>query len=332
MKKKLVLLLACFAIIACSNDDNKPADTTKKPPVEEAPITPPVDQKKYKTENVILLVIDGPRMTETWLEKNKKYIPNRVELLKQGVFISDFQINGLTNTNAGHTALLTGVYDSIRNNGKELPTYPSVLQHWIKDKKADPNKAWVIVSKDKLEVLANTKHIDWHNQYMPSVDAGVGGLGTGYRSDEITMAVARSVMREYQPNIIVINLKDVDSYGHAKRYADYIRAITRTDESIKTIWNDIQSLPNYKDKTTFIVTNDHGRHTQGHKDGYVNHGDSCDGCRHIEFFALGPDFKQNTIINDNYEQIDVASTMAELLDVELPHAKGKVIKAIFKDK
>ena len=38
----------------------------------------------------------------------------------------------------------------------------------------------------------------------------------------------------------------------------------------------------YKDKTTLIVSNDHGRHIDS-KGGFQNHGDDCAGCRHIEF-------------------------------------------------
>ncbi|MDR0193537.1 MAG: alkaline phosphatase family protein [Myroides sp.] len=318
MKKNLLcLFLIAIALVSCNKDDNT---TTTKP--EEA---------KYKTENVVLLVIDGPRMTETWNGKNQENIPNRVALLKEGVFISNFQNNGLTNTNAGHTALITGVYDSIQNNGKELPSNPSVLQHWLQQSKKDSNKAWVIASKDKLEVLNNTKHPDWTGKYMPKADAGTSGNPSSYRDDAVTIANFKKVITTDQPNVVVINLKDVDSYGHANKKDEYIKAIKTTDQSIKEIWDFLQSQPNYKGKTTLMVSNDHGRHSDGIKDGFVNHGDACVGCRHIEFFAMGPDFKKDAVIaTGNYEQIDVANTMAELLGVKLQYSKGKVIKAIFK--
>ncbi|WP_238555152.1 hypothetical protein [Chryseobacterium sp. P1-3] len=79
-----------------------------------------------------------------------------------------------------------------------------------------------------------------------------------------------------------------------------------------------------------IVSNDHGRHLDA-KGGFKSHGDGCEGCRHIEFFAIGPDFKKNTIITTgNYEQIDITSTIAELLRFPLQYGKGKVIKDAFK--
>lgn len=316
MKRIILSLILCVSLVSCSSDDNK---------VEQK------ENKKYQTENVVLLVIDGPRMTETWQEATQAHIPNRIALLKEGVFISNFRNNGLTNTNAGHTALITGVYDSIKNNGKELPTNPSVLQQWLKQTNKDSSKAWVVVSKDKLEVLNNTKNPDWNNKYMPKADAGVAGNGTGYRTDEVTIENFKKVITTDKPNVVVINLKDVDSYGHANKWNEYIQAIKTTDQSIKDIWDFLQSQPDYKGKTTLMVSNDHGRHLDGVKDSFVNHGDACLGCRHIEFFAMGPDFKQNTTISTgSYEQIDVANTMAELLGIKLEYSKGKVIKDIFK--
>ncbi|MFP7656961.1 sulfatase-like hydrolase/transferase [Chryseobacterium proteolyticum] len=276
------------------------------------------------------MVVDGPRISETWEESTKKNIPNRVSLLSQGVFISNFKNNGTTSTNPGHSAMCSGVYENIKNNGTELPGYPSVMQQWLKYTGAAKTKAWIVSSKDKLEVLNNCKQVDWKDKFQPSTDCGVSGNGSGYRADDVTISRVKNIMGQYAPNIIVINLKDVDSYGHANNWNAYINAIKTTDASIKEAWDHIQSLPAYKDKTTLIVSNDHGRHLDANG-GFAEHGDSCNGCRHIEFFALGPDFKKNTTISTgNYEQIDIASTIAELLGVPLQYAKGKVIKEVFK--
>ncbi|MDC8102012.1 sulfatase-like hydrolase/transferase [Chryseobacterium rhizosphaerae] len=314
MKKIFMYLILSFLLFSCNNDTETQTKTTNK----------------YQTQNVVLLVVDGPRISETWEAPAKENIPNRVNLLSQGVFISNFKNNGTTNTNPGHSALCSGVYENIKNNGTELPGYPSVMQQWLKYSGADKNKAWVIASKDKLEVLNNCKQADWKDKFQPSVDCGVNGNGSGYREDAVTVTKTKEVMRNYSPNIIVINLKDVDSYGHANNWNEYIKAIKTTDASIKEIWEYIQSLPAYKDKTTLIVSNDHGRHLDA-KGGFSEHGDDCEGCRHIEFFAMGPDFKKNTIISTGtYEQIDITSTIAELLGVPLQYAKGKVIKDAFK--
>ena len=319
--KKFTLLFPLISLLlsfSCNDNNNESFESAQK--VAE----------KYQTKNVVLLVVDGPRISETWEATNKENIPNRVNLLQQGVFISDFKNNGTTNTNPGHSAMCSGVYESIQNNGKELPGFPSVMQQWLKYTGADKTKAWVIASKDKLEVLNNCKLDGWKDKFQPSADCGISGNGSDYRDDAVTVANTKEVMKKYSPNIIVINLKDVDSYGHNNNWKEYIKAIKTTDASIKEIWDYIQSLPSYKDKTTLIVSNDHGRHIDT-KGGFQNHGDDCTGCRHIEFFAMGPDFKKNATINTgNYEQIDIANTIAELLQFPLQYSKGKVIKDVFK--
>ena len=47
-------------------------------------------------------------------------------------------------------------------------------------------------------------------------------------------------------------------------------------------------------------------------------GDGCDGCRHIEFFAMGPDFKENYTTTTPYEQIDISLTIGELMGFAVP--------------
>ena len=91
------------------------------------------------------------------------------------------------------------------------------------------------------------------------------------------------------------------------------------------LWEFIQNDPYYKDNTTLLITNDHGRHPDGHKEGFKEHGDNCDGCKQIYLLALGPDFKQNVVITEEYEQIDLSVTVAKLLNFTIPTSKGRLI-------
>ena len=78
------------------------------------------------------------------------------------------------------------------------------------------------------------------------------------------------------------------------------------------------------------MTNDHGRHTDGVADGFCSHGDPCDGCQHINFYAFGPDFKENQIISEERELIDVPATIAELLNFRIPNSNGNIMTELFK--
>ncbi|HLC82908.1 MAG TPA: alkaline phosphatase family protein [Bacteroidia bacterium] len=284
----------------------------------------------YKTQNVIIVIVDGPRLSETWNLSTRQFIPHRASMLSKGVYCSQFYNNGTTSTNPGHTAICTGVYENLNNGGAEYPTYPSIFQYWLKTFERPKNEAWVIATKDKLEVLSDCKDVNWKGLYRPSTDCGNLGLGTGYREDVTTFISATTKLTTNHVRLALINFKQPDAAGHANDSTAYLQGILDTDNYIYQLWQQLQSDDFYKDRTTLIVTNDHGRHTPGYLDGFISHGDGCDGCRHIEFFAMGPDFKENYTTTTPYEQIDISLTIGELMGFAVPTSNGKVMRDIFR--
>lgn len=283
-----------------------------------------------KTQNVIIIVIDGPRFSETFGDYSKQYIPNQQRMYSRGVMLGNFSNNGTTNTDSGHDAICTGNYENLENTGQALPQYPSIFQQFLKASGKPAEKAWVVASKDKLAILGNCQQQGWAGKYIPRIDCGINGLFTGYRADDTTLIHAKSIIGTYHPNLMLINFKDPDVFGHSNQWGLYLTAIKKTDEYIKSLYDFIESDAIYKGKTTVIITNDHGRHLTGTADGFMNHGDGCEGCRHIEFLALGPDFKQGAGIDPPYEQVDLSATVAKLLHFNMDYGKGKVIDAIFR--
>lgn len=287
---------------------------------------------RYKTEYVILVFIDGPRLTETWGDPTHQYIPRFAnDLAPQGVVYSHFRNDGPTYTNAGHTAGTTGHYQEINNGGTELPQRPSFFQHWLKHTGESPDKAWLVTSKDKLQVLTNCNDSNWSGEYMPSNNCGVngGGVGAGYRDDHLTWDVVLSTMETHHPKLMLVNFRQPDGYGHDGNWNAYVQSIRDTDEYIYQLWNFIQNDPIYKDKTAMIVTNDHGRHLDNVANGFVSHGDNCEGCRRINCLALGPDFKRGVVTDKVRGLIDIPTTIAEILQFPMPTGDGEVMEELF---
>lgn len=287
---------------------------------------------EFITENVIIIVIDGPRYTETWGEPSHSFIPNQSDLRHKGVCFDNFWNDGQTSTVPGHTAICTGVYQNINNGGADLPQNPSIFQAWRKEHSKDSSKAWVITSKDKLEVLANTNNLFWNNKYMPSTNCGVNGLGvgSGYRDDSTTMQRVFEIFNEHHPNLTLINFREPDYSAHQSNWLNYLAGISKTDEYVKQIWDYIENDPIYKGKTTLFVTNDHGRHLNGVSTGWNSHGDICPGCKKISLFALGPDFPKNITVSTHYNQTDLAQTISEMLHFTLKNGEGNVITELIK--
>lgn len=309
MKRLLLLLIIIiFSISSC-----------EKEPLNE-----------YKTKNVIIIVMDGPRYSETWGDSTHKYIPHLAnDLAPEGTTYTQFYTNGVTKTNPGHAAITTGVYQALNNNGDEIPKYPSIFQHWIRSGNNHPEKAWIVTSKDKLEVLADCQISGWNGFFGPSTDCGVSGLHSEYRSDSITFENTMEVLEKKQPELMLINFREPDYAGHGGSWKEYIKGIRQSDEYIYQIWKYLYSSPHYKDNTTLFVTNDHGRHLDGISVGFVGHGDDCEGCRHINLFACGPDFKKGVITDTPRELIDIPLTIGKLLHFEIPHAQGVVMEELF---
>lgn len=285
----------------------------------------------YKAKNVVVVIIDGPRYSESWGDPAKQYIPYQANVLApKAVVGTGFKNQGLTETTAGHTAITTGVYEVINNAGLQIPAYHSIFQEYLRSTGKPSEKAWIITSKDKLYVLGRTLEEGWQNQFLPRMDCGINGWGTGNRFDSLTLQHVIDTMRTHKPNLVMVNFREPDYTAHSGSWPGYIQGIKDTDRYLKTLIEFLETSPDYKDNTAIFVTNDHGRHLDTHG-GFQHHGDACTGCRQLNFFALGPDFKSGIQFSNEYDQTDLSATIAEILGLKMKHSNGEVMKAIFKD-
>lgn len=320
MKVRVLILVVGLLIItiifSCKHDNPKPDSQTPK--------------SSYNTENVIVVIMDGARYSETWGDSTKEKLPRLAdELSTHGVINQHFYNNGPTFTVPGHTSITTGFYQGIDNSGGELPFHPSFLQYW-NSKNADSEALTrIVTSKDKLEVLSNCQDSGFADQYQPLTDCGNSGIGSGYRHDSITYAHLVQILSEHHPKLTVVNFREPDYSGHSGNWEKYIQGIRNTDEYIYKIWNFIVQDDFYQGKTTLFVTNDHGRHLEGVSNGFASHGDDCMGCRHIMLYAFGPDFKQGVVVDDNRELIDICATISKLFALDMPYCNGQVMDELF---
>ncbi len=282
-------------------------------------------ENDFVTENVIVVLIDGPRFSETWGHPEKKYIPFYAnEISPKGVVNQEFYNFGNTQTISGHTASITGVYELMNNNGLQYPSYPSFMQYYLAATQESPEKAWIITAKKKLEILGNCSNVDWRNNYLPMTDAVD-------RSDAATFERLKEVMTDKEPTLLFVNLSGPDKAGHQDDWDQYLANIVTADSLLNEIVKLVDTLPHYKGKTTLFMSNDHGRHLDGVANGFVSHGDLCHGCTHINFFAYGPDFRTDTIYDDILrEQIDIVPTIGHLLGYKAVNPNGNVMTELFK--
>lgn len=315
---RYIFSLICFiVIISCSQNLEKNED------IVEVPAFP---------NNVVIIIMDGARYSETYGDTLNRYTPFLNDTLaKIGTVCTKFYNSGTTYTIAGHTAITTGHNQMISNSGLEFPEKHSIFQQWLYETKNHKSKAWLITSKDKLEVLSNCNDGTWEDKFIPSYDCGINGLGTGYRDDSVSVNNIFEVLKNDKPNLLFVNLKDPDDVGHQGNWKNYLDAVKKADRYISSIWHYLDQDTVYSGNTTFIVTNDHGRHLDSVSPGFSGHGDDCDGCRHLCLWAQGVKIKEGFEDSSIYDQRDLNSTISYLLNIDNISDSGNIMQTILKE-
>jgi hypothetical protein len=77
--------------------------------------------------------------------------------------------------------------------------------------------------------------------------------------DAPTFYTAMEYIREKKPRVVFLSLGETDDWAHAGNYGEYLESAHRVDGYLKQLWDELQSMPEYKGKTTMIFMVDHGR-------------------------------------------------------------------------
>ena len=291
---------------------------------------------EYRTENAIIVVIDGVRFSESFGDPDREYIPRMAgELCREGVVNRTFFNDGHTRTVSGHASIITGNWERHKNrySGKERPHNPTLFEYWRKDRSAPKDEALLASSKRKLKGLTYSRHREFGKKFRARANAAgpdvplVTYVTPGYRDDDDTYAELLDELAERRPRVVLVNLREPDTEGHDGHWQAYLDAIRNADRLVAELWDYLQSDPFYADKTSLFVTNDYGRHLDSHG-GFEDHGDDCEGCRHIFLLTMGPDFGAGREVTRKRTLIDILPTIAELLGIDASHAEGEVMREL----
>jgi hypothetical protein len=79
------------------------------------------------------------------------------------------------------------------------------------------------------------------------------------RHDEYTFRFAMAHLKTHRPRVFYLSLGETDDWAHEKRYDRVLAAIARNDSMFSELWNWLQADAQYRNKTTLLITTDHGR-------------------------------------------------------------------------
>jgi hypothetical protein len=147
--------------------------------------------------------------------------------------------------------------------------------------------------------------------------------------DELSVYIARQLMRHVSPSLLWITLHDID-IAHSGAYSLYVDAIRRSDRLCSDIWNAIQGNPEYAGKTNMFILPDFGRDSDmdAGGNGFQHHrtGDALS--RTTWMMVMGPGIRENVVVDRPVEPTDLVPTLGALLGFEPRLAQGKLLHEV----
>jgi hypothetical protein len=170
--------------------------------------------------------------------------------------------------------------------------------------------------------------------YLGELQFEIMALWETGRSDAVTFELALEYLKTQRPRLLYIALGESDDWAHARRYDRLLDYIQVADGYLGTLWRTLQSLDAYRDRTTLILTTDHGRGVT--PDDWIDHDEGIAGSEDIWIAVIGPDTPDRGDLAPypTVHQADVAATLVRLFGLEParfnPEA-GPFIPAVFAD-
>jgi hypothetical protein len=229
----------------------------------------------------------------------------------------------------GYNEMLSGHADA-RVNSNEFGPNPNVtVFEWLNGQPDLAGKVSVFATWATFKDIFNVSRshlplqVGWDLPYKGEVGPREALMNEIYRTttrledtdvyDAFLQIPLMDSFAKAQPRVLFVGYGETDNWGHMGRYDLLLHAAHSFDHSVEQLWNKLQSLPAYRDKTTFILTADHGRGSGPVE--WKEHGVEEKGSDNIWIAVMGPDtpaLGERTQTGEVH-QAQIAATIAALL-------------------
>lgn len=228
----------------------------------------------------------------------------------------------------GYNEIFTGYPDKTVNTNDKIYNKNKTVLEFLNEQPRLKNKVAVFTSWDVFNFIFNEKKnslpvnagVDKVAIQSPRFDllnqmqqACFQPFGDGIRPDLLTYYLAKEYLITKKPKVLYIGFDDTDDWAHNGKYDYYLQSAHLTDGYIMELWNLLQSMPEYKNKTTLVLTTDHGRGDVVKKD-WTSHGKNITGADEIWIGFLGNGIAaKEAKQGEQLYQAQIAQTIAALL-------------------
>ena len=229
----------------------------------------------------------------------------------------------------GYNEILTGFADPLIDSNAKKPNKNITVLEWLHRKPVFGGKVAAFSAWEVIPYIINRQRCGFpvmggwepvpdpdpnpRQQLLNELIADTTRPNTTEVIDSFLFQAAREHLLRHKPRVLFVGFLETDAWGHAGRYDNLLTAAHGVDEYIQRLWGLMQSMDQYRDQTTFIISTDHGRGS-----GLVNwknHGQNIEGAENIWMAFLGPDtppLGERTDC-DRVTQCQIAATLAAFL-------------------
>ncbi len=231
----------------------------------------------------------------------------------------------------GYNEILTGRADDRIDSNSKRPNENVTVLEYVNGRAGFEGRvaafgSWdvfpYIVNRERSGIPVNAgfepvdgKDLTGRERFLNELQRQIPSPFGSVRLDAFTHHFAKEHLKKHRPRLLYIAYGETDDFAHDGEYDSYLESAYRTDAFIRDLWEWVQSTDGYRDRTTFLITTDHGR---GEMEAWTGHGTDVDGAREIWFAVLGPDTPALGEVHagEEFFQDQVAATAAAFLGLD----------------
>ncbi|MCR8561087.1 LTA synthase family protein [Mucilaginibacter sp. BJC16-A38] len=335
-----------------------------------------LDAQTHKTQNVIIVTLDGFRWQELYrgadsalinsnFTKDKKETTKRFwaataaerrkillpffwnTIAQKGQLYGDRDAGGKDEvanpyhfSYPGYNEIFTGFPDVRMNTNDPIPNPNMNVLEYLNKQPGFKDKiavftSWqifpAILSAERSGLPVNSGYADFKDpkagdrlKYLNDIQHKVPEIiGPDERLDFLTFEFSKEYIKQYKPRVLYMGFDETDDLAHDGNYQLYLQSAQKEDGFLGELWQYLQTDPQYKDKTTLIITCDHGRGDVPLQN-WRDHGTDTPHSGQTWFAVIGPDTPAKGIITGDtttYHK-QLAQTISKLLGLDFKAAAG----------
>jgi hypothetical protein len=209
--------------------------------------------------------------------------------------------NGLWFSYPGYNEMLSGIADPRIDSNDKIANPNITVLEWLNGRPGFEGRVAAFGSWDVLPFILNAgrSRIPVGSGFTPvpqpksDRDRAINDLAADLPPyweygtfDAPIVYAALERLRIDKPRVLYIMLGEGDEWAHAGKYDLYLDAAFRSDRFIRRVWDTLQSMPEYANRTTLLVTTDHGRGAT--TSDWTDHGRKVPAAESTWIAALGP--------------------------------------------